>query len=213
VITSLLQHPAIQVNSLFEHDISQQIPLLAAVESGDIDIVRAVLEHGRGLDVNVQDNEEAGALHISIIQNFDDIFDLLLSDARVNVNAGAINNNPLLWTVANSRLRMFEALLEHGADVCNHINADTGNIYNEARDAQTTDDGAAIFEIVRRKIGSCVEPSNEILSEVAGDPTVLDNLPAQPFPTAFVNETLSTPMLSVEEDEDMPMESSFLNPR
>jgi hypothetical protein len=66
---------------------------------------------------------------------------------------------------------------------------------------------------VRRKIGSCVEPSNEILSEVAGDPTVLENLPAQPFPTAFVNETLSTPMSSVEEDEDMPMESSFLNPR
>jgi ankyrin repeat protein len=162
VITSLLQHPAIQVNALFEHDISQQIPLLAAVESGDIDIVRALLEQGPELDVNVQNNEGAGALLFSMILNFDDIFDLLLSDQRVDVNAGAMDNNPLLWTIANSRRRMFEALLERGADVCNHP-----GIYELARDAQTNDDGAAIFEIVRSRIGSCVESSTEILSEIS----------------------------------------------
>jgi ankyrin repeat protein len=92
-----------------------ETPLVAAVLSGDANVVRNLIN--RGVDVNKFDGWiEGWALGVAIEQNRCDLVKILL-DAGASPDAGDISYNSLELATQQNNLDIFQLLLSAGADV------------------------------------------------------------------------------------------------
>jgi len=90
-------------------------PFLRVAIEGDIDIVKLFLKYN--VNINVQNDLGDTALHASIWQDNEDIFDILIKNgADINIR-GMEEGTPLMLTSSFCRTKMFNKLIENGAKI------------------------------------------------------------------------------------------------
>jgi ankyrin repeat protein len=111
-----------EVNALLANDAAiltdqnGNTPLHEAVKSGRLDIVRSILDHMQDDMENLLNHDHASALSQAVVQDDPEIFRFLLErGAKVNYADGI--RSPLHWAAEMGRLPMFQALIQHGANV------------------------------------------------------------------------------------------------
>ena len=93
-------------------------PLHTAVANGHIDVVRVLLSHPN-IDVNTRKAVEGtSVLSWAVYQRLYDIVELLLHDARVDVNQANDNDfTPMVWAVHWGNSENFELLIGSGREL------------------------------------------------------------------------------------------------
>lgn len=91
-------------------------PLCRAVELGNIEEVKSLLDEG--MDIDERDESNRTPLHIAVSNNFEDIVRLLVSrGANVNRSKGFMCDYPIHAAVKNRNSLIAKILLDAGADV------------------------------------------------------------------------------------------------
>jgi len=103
-------------------DVSQykrytQLPLFGAVRSGDVEVVKKLLDAGAKIDMLNKDGESV--LHWAISFKNLDMFEFLFHNgASVHINTRRKNSQqtPLMWSLENKQRLISEFLIENGAE-------------------------------------------------------------------------------------------------
>ena len=93
-------------------------PFEAAVESGNIEMVRYIINHLHAIDARISPN--ANYLMIAIDNKYCDIVELLLEKKLANSNESLLGNNPLTpiaQATAVNQIKIIRLLIKYGADI------------------------------------------------------------------------------------------------
>jgi len=118
VALELLSHSDINVNCYNQY---RDTPLHRATFHGLIPVIERLME--KGADINARGSSQDTPLHITVENEYLDVFTKLLSYAGIDVNAANVNGDTPLHRAAylHRRHKFIPLLLEHGAQV-NSVN-------------------------------------------------------------------------------------------
>lgn len=103
------------MNTVKEHDCTDHEELFGAASSGNIRLVKFILE--QGIDPNITNHSYETALHVASAQGHRIIVELLL-DHGGNVNVkDCFSKSPLLLAASNGHLNVVKLLLQRGASL------------------------------------------------------------------------------------------------
>lgn len=97
-------------------------PILIAVESNQLEVVRLLLSNGAL--VNATNINKQTALHIAVIKNAISIAQLLIEDVNIEINAKDKRNfTPLMYAEESKNFEIVELLIKYGV-AQNEINSE-----------------------------------------------------------------------------------------
>lgn len=189
-LRSIITDRNIDINALNEEN---QTALHCAIETGNIDIVRLLLNSGA--DPNLQDDLNFSPLHKACIRNNTEIVKLLL-DYGVNVNIQNIwYNTPLHYAARFGLPNIVKLLLNHGAIV----------------DSQSSSGHTPLYDVIAYGRGgsSCMQVI-KLLLNTGADVNLADAYNYTPLHCAVIRHNLSfvTMLLNAGADVNAENDSS-----
>ena len=115
VCSALLKHGA-DVNASDGEGIN---PLIIAVRTGNVDLVKQLLDHGAYVEGNTRENTRSGVnlLHTAASLGFHEVCTVLLEHGMNLEDATKKGNTPLLLATKKSHFKAVSVLLENGAKI------------------------------------------------------------------------------------------------
>ena len=91
-------------------------PLTAATEAGFIEVVKVLLQYGKGIDLEMRDSQDRTALYTAVENNRPDLVRLLCeSNAKVNIYGGV--DTPLAYAAREGFIEVIKILLQYGKGI------------------------------------------------------------------------------------------------